>query len=118
MRRILALVCCFAFPLAVRGEVAPAPWPQFRGPDGSGLAENSHPPTEIGPDKNVKWKVTAPAGASSPIVVGDLLVLTAFDQDKLFTIAYRRGDGGEAWRMEAPHAQLETYHKTEGSPAA
>ena len=76
------------------------------------------PPVEIGPDKNVKWKVAAPSGISSPIVVGDKLVLTAFDNGKLYTIAYRRADGSEAWRAEAPAKKLETYHKTEGSPAA
>ena len=55
---------------------------------------------------------------SSPIVIGDLLVLTAFENDKLYTIAYRRADGKEAWRAEAPATKLERYHKTEGSPAA
>ncbi|SFI87339.1 outer membrane protein assembly factor BamB family protein [Planctomicrobium piriforme] len=97
---------------------APAPWPQFRGPAGSGLAEDEHPPVEIGPDKNVKWKVSTPGGASSAIVVGDLLVLTAFDGQKLWTIAYRRADGSEAWRADAPYQKLEAYHPTEGSPAA
>jgi outer membrane protein assembly factor BamB len=93
-------------------------WPQFRGPGGSGVAEGEAPPVEIGPDKNVKWKVEVPGGLSSPIVVGDLLVLTAFDDGKLYTIAYRRADGGEAWRAEAPFDSLEPFHPTEGSPAA
>ena len=77
------------------------PWPRFRGPDGSGVAENHQPPVDIGPEKNVKWKVAAPAGFSSPIVVGDMLVITAFDDGKLYTIAYRRTDGEELWRTEA-----------------
>src|SRR5438552_1795297 len=95
-----------------------APWPQFRGPGGSGIADREQPPTEIGPDKNVKWKVDVPSGASSPIVVGDKLVLTAFDDGKLYTIAYSRTDGRELWRANAPAAQIEPFHKTEGSPAA
>ena len=64
-------------------------WPQFRGPGGSGIAEEQKPPVEVGPDKNVKWKVPVPSGLSSPIVVGDKLVLTAFENDKLYTIAYQ-----------------------------
>ena len=96
----------------------PSPWPQFRGPSGSGFADAEHPPTEFGPDKNVRWKVPVPNGASSPIVVGDKLVLTAFEDGKLYTIAYRRADGSEAWRAHAPAKELEPYHKTEGSPAA
>jgi len=27
----------------------PSPWPRFRGPDGSGIAKDATPPTEIGP---------------------------------------------------------------------
>src|SRR5262245_675256 len=93
-------------------------WPQFRGPGGSGVADGQKPPAEFGPDKNVKWKVSAPSGLSSPVVAGDKLVLTAFDGGKLYTIAYDRADGKEAWRAAAPVKQLESYHKTEGSPAA
>ena len=93
-------------------------WPQFRGPAGSGVADDQQPPTELGPDKNVKWKVAAPSGFSSPIIAGDTLVITAFENEKLYTIAYNRADGSEAWRAEAPAKQLEKYHKTEGSPAA
>jgi outer membrane protein assembly factor BamB len=92
-------------------------WPQFRGPNGSGVAERQKPPIEIGPDKNVKWKVPAPYGASSPIIAGDKIVLTGFEGGRLYTIAYNRADGKEAWRREAPAAQIEKYHKTESSPA-
>jgi outer membrane protein assembly factor BamB len=94
-------------------------WPQFRGPAGSGVAESGEkPPVEVGPDKNVRWKVPFPSGYSSPIVVGDMLVTTAFDDGKLYTLACRRVDGKELWRTEAPAEKIEAYHKTEGSPAA
>lgn len=93
-------------------------WPRFRGPNGSGIAESQKPPTEVGPDKNVKWKVAVPPGISSPIIAGDNLVITAFEDGKLYTIAYRRADGREAWRAHAPAQTIETAHKVEGSPAA
>jgi outer membrane protein assembly factor BamB len=93
-------------------------WPQFRGTGGSGIAEDQKPPVEFGPDKNVKWKVPAPGGLSSPIVAGDLLVFTAFDGGKLYTVAFNRADGKEAWRKEAPAKEIEAYFKADGSPAA
>lgn len=96
----------------------PLVWPQFRGPNGSGIAEGQKPPVEFGPNKNLKWKVAIPGGFSSPIIAGDNLVLTAFDSGKLFTIAYQRQTGKEAWRAEANAKQIERFHKTEGSPAA
>jgi outer membrane protein assembly factor BamB len=95
-----------------------SPWPQFRGPNGSGIAAGAKPPVEIGPEKNVKWKVAAPEGLSSPIIAGDKIVMTAFENDKLYTIAYNRADGKEAWRAQAPAKQIEKYYKPEGSPAA
>src|SRR5262249_10985235 len=58
-----------------------------------------------------------PSGLSSPVVAGDKLVLTAFEGGKLYTIAYGRADGKEAWRAEAPAKKIEAYHKTESSPA-
>lgn len=98
-------------------DAAPA-WPRFRGPNGSGVADAQKPPAEFGPEKNLKWKSPVPAGLSSPIAAGDKLVITAFDGGKLWTVAYNRADGREAWRTEAPAKQLELFHKTEGSPAA
>ncbi|MFO1499223.1 MAG: PQQ-binding-like beta-propeller repeat protein [Verrucomicrobiota bacterium] len=100
------------------GAPEPLVWPRFRGPNGSGVAEGQNPPVQFGPETNVKWKVSVPSGLSSPIVAGDKLVLTAFEQGKLYTVAYQVADGREAWRREAPARQLEPYHKTEGSPAA
>ncbi|MBL8850606.1 MAG: PQQ-binding-like beta-propeller repeat protein [Planctomycetaceae bacterium] len=95
-----------------------AAWSQFRGPNGSGVADGESPPVEIGPDKNVKWKVTAPAGMSSPIIAGDKLFITAFEDGKLLTVAYNRADGSELWRADAGAQQLEKYYEAESSPAA
>jgi outer membrane protein assembly factor BamB len=116
MKRLIAVAALGLF--AANGRAGELAWPQFRGPGGSAVADSQKPPIEIGPDKNVKWKVAAPKGMSSPIVAGDLLVITAFDGGKLYTIAYNRADGKEAWRAEAPAKTIEKFHKTEGSPAA
>jgi len=50
--------------------------------------------------------------------VRDKLVITAHEGGRLYTVAFNRADGKEAWRAEAPAKQLEPYHKTEGSPAS
>jgi outer membrane protein assembly factor BamB len=125
MRLSYAILATFAFASfahAALNDMRPAAgnstWPQFRGLGASGIADDQHPPVEIGPDKNIKWKVVTPSGSSSPVIVGDMLVLTAFDDGKLYTIAYSRTDGRELWRTEAPATQIELYQKNEGSPAA
>jgi outer membrane protein assembly factor BamB len=118
MRLLCALLLALVFTPVLLAADNGLVWPQFRGPGGSGIALDEEPTVEVGPETNVKWKVPVPSGLSSPIVVGDKLVVTAFDGGKLYTIAYRRADGSEAWRTEAPFEELEAYHKTEGSPAA
>ena len=118
MQKFIAFVSVALFAAVGLGADEPLVWPRFRGPNGSGVAEGQKPPVEFGPDKNVKWKVSIPAGISSPIVAGDNLVITAFDDGRLYTIAYRRADGEEAWRSEAPTESIEAFHKIEGSPAA
>ncbi|MCI0541766.1 MAG: PQQ-binding-like beta-propeller repeat protein [Verrucomicrobiales bacterium] len=116
--KLIALVLMGGFAATALSAEKQLAWPQFRGPNGSGVAEGQKPPVEVGPDKNVKWKVPVPGGLSSPIIAGELAVITAFDGGKLFTIAYHRANGKEAWRAEAPAKQIEPHHKTEGSPAA
>jgi len=93
-------------------------WPRFRGPNGAGIAEKAKPPIEFGPKKNLKFKVDVPEGASSPVIAGERLFLTAIDDGKLISLAYSTVTGKELWRAEAPAKKLEPYHKTEGSPAA
>lgn len=52
-------------------------WPQWRGPDGSGVAPGSGFPTEWTPDTNIAWKTAIPGrGHSSPSVWGDRIFLT------------------------------------------
>jgi outer membrane protein assembly factor BamB len=101
-------------------EAKPMPleWGQFRGPSASGIAANATPPATFAPGKNQLWKRDCPSGFSSPIVVRDRIVLTAYDQEKLWTIAYACKDGQELWRREAPTTAIERFHKVEGSPAS
>src|SRR5947207_11006727 len=107
MKGMIAPVALAVFTAAGLAADRPLAWPQFRGPNGSGVADGQKPPVELGPTKNVRWKVAAPGGLSSPVVAGDKLVITAFDGGKLYTVAYNRADGTESWRREAPAKQID-----------
>ncbi len=115
MRSTLLLALCLPVVPLLAGE---AEWPQFRGPSGSGLAEGQKPVVEFGLEKNLLWQVSVPSGASSPVIAGEKLFLTAYDGKKLFTICINRKDGSELWRVEAPTKAIERFHDLEGSPAA
>jgi len=62
--------------MAVAGDIN---WPQFRGPDASGVADGYKRPTEwdVSAGKNVKWKTAIPGlGHSSPVIWGDRVFVT------------------------------------------
>jgi hypothetical protein len=63
----------------VAGICLAADWPQFRGPNGSGVGNAARLPIEFGPEKNVVWKTPIPFGHSSPVIAGDLIFLTGVE---------------------------------------
>ncbi len=55
-------------------------WPQFRGPNGSGVSVSTGLPEEFRPEKNVVWKTALPPGHSSPVLTRDRIFVTAFEK--------------------------------------
>lgn len=70
-------------------------WPQFRGPNSSGVSEGAKLPVtwDVTAGRNVRWKTTVPgSGFSSPVVWGDRIFLTtAVDSE----------GGRRSWRLLA-----------------
>src|SRR5215207_10255922 len=66
---------------AATGVVA-EDWPQFRGPNGSGVSVSTGLPDVFGPEKNVVWKTPLPPGHSSPVLTRDRVFVTAYAEDK------------------------------------
>ena len=89
-----------------------ANWPQFRGPNSSGVAAaDAAPPVEFG-KQHLLWKQTVPEGHSSPAVWGERIFLTAFDaaSQKLELLCLSRKNGAILWRHGAPAEQIEKTH--------
>src|SRR2546425_277448 len=86
--------------------VAGGEWPQFRGPNASGVAtREAAPPVDFGPSQRMVWKRALPPGHSSPVVWGDRIFLTAFDGKKLELICVSRKTGEVLWRRAAAAEQ-------------
>jgi len=96
--------------------LAESNWPQFRGPNGSAIAEKGDPPVYFGPSSNVLWKIEVAAGNSSPCMWGNRIFLTSFDKTKLETLCIDRQNGQILWRQKAPVEKFETTHQL-GNPA-
>jgi outer membrane protein assembly factor BamB len=57
---------------------ASADWPQWRGPAGQGISSETGLPTRWSAAQNIAWKASlSGSGASSPIVSGDLVIVTS-----------------------------------------
>ena len=92
-------------------------WPQFRGPNGNGIADDSPLPTEFSPQKNVSWSTAVPPGHSSPVLTETHIFLTAAENEKLLTLCLDRASGKIIWRREAPRPRKEESQPT-NSPAS
>jgi outer membrane protein assembly factor BamB len=116
-RQIQAWLVRASLTLATAATATAADWPRFRGPNGSGVVEARNLPTEFSPVKNVRWKTALPIGHSSPVLVGNRMIVTAFEKDKLLTIALDLDSGKILWRGEITRARADRLHDN-NNPAA
>jgi outer membrane protein assembly factor BamB len=109
---LLALVLAASLPARA------ADWPQFRGPNGSGVSEEElELPVKFGPSDGVVWSTALPTGISSPVIAGGRIYLTAFRDKDLLTLALDPAGGKVLWERRAPAEKIEEVHST-SSPAA
>src|SRR5918995_1290016 len=63
---------------AATATVTATDWPQWRGPHGTGVANDEQPPTRWTATENVTWKAALGGlGVSTPIVSGDRIFVTS-----------------------------------------
>ncbi len=92
-------------------------WLQFRGFNAAGAAQASSAPERLAPE-NLLWRTPAPAGHSSPILVGKRLLMTAVDDEGLWTYCLERASGKVLWRRQAPRDRKSRHHKMNNAAAS
>ena len=112
-------------------DSAQADWTRFRGPNGSGVAEDKDPtPTTWSDQENLKWKIALPgAGVSCPIVVGDKVFVTCYsgygvnreeigkEKDlKRHLVCIDRTTGKTLWEKAVPSTVAEDPYQGMGVP--
>lgn len=96
-------------------------WTTWRGNDGLGIAHTANPPTTWSENQNLRWRVPMPGiGSSSPIVYGDLVIVTTAIQTEtdpeptregerkppkllandFYVYAFDQTDGHQVWRTK------------------
>ena len=101
---------------------AAADWPEFLGPRGRGAATDQAIRMRWSEAEGIAWKADLPGrGASSPIVVGDLVVVTASSgarQDQLHILAIDKVSGRTVWHRRFWATGRTLAHPTSAVAAA
>jgi outer membrane protein assembly factor BamB len=89
-------------------------WPQWRGPDGSGVSSEKNVPIKWSPTQNVRWKTPIPGeGHSSPVVSGDSVFVTTAIKETGERLLLRldANSGKILWRTQVLTARIEPMHR-------
>lgn len=90
-------------------------WPRFRGPDGTGVSQETGLPVQWSRTENVRWRTELPAaGNSSPVVTRDRVLITCATEQgrKRGLYCYDRGDGSLLWSQLVAFDGEEPTHAT------
>lgn len=111
------LTVCAA--LSTDFEAAAANWSRFRGPNGTGVADDKDIPVEWSDGKNMIWKTPIPGvGHSSPIVHGDKIFLETATPDakERMLLCLNAADGKAIWSKSISGSKTKIHAKS--SPAS
>ena len=111
----LSVSCCIllATTLALAG-----PWPQWRGPLGTGVSEETGLPVTWSAKNNIAWTAPIPGfGASTPAVWNQHVFITTQDGDKLLLLSLDKSTGATNWTQEVGRGQANVMAVTRGREA-
>jgi outer membrane protein assembly factor BamB len=112
---VIRFILVLALPLSLSLPLLAADWPQFKGPNATGVSPEKNLPAEWSKDKGIKWKAALPArGVSSPVVAGGRVYVTCSSgtrDDRLHVLCFDATTGKQLW-----HRQLQATGGTACHP--
>ena len=100
MFRVFLLSLVFGY----AGSSFAGDWPQFRGPNGTGVTDEKGLPTSWNKSEGLRWKVALPArGVSGPVVANGKVYITASSgkkDDRLHVLAFDFKTGEQLWHRQ------------------
>src|SRR3989442_1738179 len=98
-------------------------WPEWRGPQGTGICAEKNLPTVWGTNQNIGWKTPLPEpGNSTPVVWRDRVFVSQAVGNRRTLICFNRANGKMLWQSGVLAAEKEPTHETNpycsGSEAA
>lgn len=106
------LACCVV--VAVAEHLPAADWPQFRGPNCTGISgEQISLPVEFSETKNVRWSAELGDGIGCPVVsAGRVFTSSMVDEQTVGLHAFDAVSGKPLWTRTWPAGDLDEIHKT------
>ncbi len=82
-------------------------WPQFRGPNSSGVSASRGLPVQFSAKENVRWQAALGDGIGCPIVASGRVFSTAMTGPQQFSVfAHQAATGKQLWRKDFPTGPL------------
>ncbi len=118
MRR--RLVMCATVVLMLASTASAQHWPQWRGPTGNGISDETNLPISWDGETNVAWKLEMPAfGGSTPIIWGERIFLNVAlaDGDTLQLWCVDRLTGDPIWKRTLADGNRKQRKQNMSSPS-
>ncbi|MEM8933094.1 MAG: PQQ-binding-like beta-propeller repeat protein, partial [Acidobacteriota bacterium] len=105
---VLLVLGVLATPLLADDSRAAADWPQFRGPDGTGIVDAPVAPWQ-GDTPKVAWKRALGLGFSGISAVDGTLYTMFGAEDSEFLVALDASNGAERWRLRLDELRKDQF---------
>ena len=113
MRFIVGFLLCATMTFAQN-------WPSFRGPMGSGAADEMQPPVDWDAEKgtNIAWKTPMPdRSGSTPAIWGDRIFLNVAEGKDLVLWCVDKAEGTVIWKRPMASGNYEINKQNMSSPS-
>src|ERR1700726_2019009 len=78
--------------------VSAGDWPQWRGPEGTGVSRERNLPINWNSERGIIWKTEIPEwGDSTPAIWGDAILITSQHDENLLLLRINKADGKIVW---------------------
>jgi outer membrane protein assembly factor BamB len=87
--------------LTLGGAAGASNWPQWRGPAGDSVSDETNLPLKWSEESNVVWKCPLPEwGDSTPAIWGAAIFVTSHQGDKLLLVKINKTSGQSEWMQQ------------------
>ena len=116
---LLVLFCCSLMPAALASPINAEDWPQFRGPNCSGVSLSKMSlPTKFSDEDNVAWTAKVGDGIGCPVVAAGRVFTSAMvGEQKVALFCFDAKSGKQLWERSWETGPLPEIHKMNSQSA-